>query len=483
MTLVPKREKMLQQYEGEGADLFDYELLKNYFFFVIGAARRRKLLAFSVLVLVIGGTLGALAVLPRTYHVEASLLAQRNQIISALGNPGRNVGGDDAPLRAASETVMRHDNLVAIVKQTDLVKLWPKSRAPILRLKDRVMERLRGPESEETRQAALVGLLVQRLNAKVGDGTVTISVDWPDGEMGVRIVEAAQQNFLEARHVAEISMISEAISILESHALQLRGQIDSAVKQIGVTHSAPIDHPDTEPAPDTKTARLQVMLEGKLRTIKDLEDFHSRQLAEMQARLTEQRQVYSELHPVVVEIRQRLEALQKQEPAQLASLHEEESDLKSEIAMRTGSKRNGPRAPVLGPLPSRIVRIDRLARETESGDPTIEHAKDELHFAMTKYGAVLDRIDSAQMELVTARAAFKYRYSVIVPAEVPRKPLKPKVPQIVTAGVLAALALALLAAAAADIRKGRIVESWQVKQYVALDILADVQTPAGSGRG
>ena len=102
---------------------------------------------------------------------------------------------------------------------------------------------------------------------------------------------------------------------------------------------------------------------------------------------------------------------------------------------------------------------------------------------MTKYGAVLDRIDSAQMELVTARAAFKYRYSVIVPAEVPRKPLKPKVPQIVTAGVLAALALALLAAAAADIRKGRIVESWQVKQYLALDILADVQTPAGSGRG
>jgi hypothetical protein len=481
MTLVPKRE-MLQQYEGEGADLFDYRLLKNYLFFVIGAARRRKLLAFSVLVLVIGGTIGALAVLPRTYHVEASLLAQRNQIISALGNPGRNVGGDDVPLRAASETVMRHDNLVAIVKQTDLVNLWPKSRAPILRLKDRVMERLRGPESSETRQAVLVGLLLQRLNAKVGDGTVTISVDWPDGEMGVRIVEAAQQNFLEARHVAEISMISEAISILESHALQLRGQIDNAVKQIGVVRSAPIAE-DSEPAPDNKTARLQVMLEGKLRTIKDLEDFHSRQLAEMQARLTEQRQVYSELHPVVVEIRQRLEALQKQEPAQLASLREEESDLKSEIAMRTGFKRNGPRALVLGPLPSRIVRIDRLARETESGDPTIEHAKDELHFAMTKYGAVLDRIDSAQMELVTARAAFKYRYSVIAPAEVPRKPLKPKVPQVVAAGVFAGLALALFAAAAADIRKGRIVEGWQVTRYLGLDILADVHMPGGAGRG
>ena len=69
---------------------------------------------------------------------------------------------------------------------------------------------------------ALVGLLEKRLQVYIGDGTVTIMIDWANDEMAFRLVEAAQQNFLEARHVSEISSISEAISILEGHASGVR---------------------------------------------------------------------------------------------------------------------------------------------------------------------------------------------------------------------------------------------------------------------
>jgi hypothetical protein len=38
------------------------------------------------------------------------------------------------------------------------------------------------------------------------------------------------------------------------------------------------------------------------------------------------------------------------------------------------------------------------------------------------------RIDGANMELEIARTAFKYRYTVVTPAEVPHKPKKADLP-------------------------------------------------------
>jgi hypothetical protein len=58
---------------------------------------------------------------------------------------------------------------------------------------------------------------------------VTIGIDWPDPNMGYRLVESAQQHFLEARHAQDISMIAETISIIEGHTARLRENIDQAV--------------------------------------------------------------------------------------------------------------------------------------------------------------------------------------------------------------------------------------------------------------
>src|SRR5206468_1114555 len=58
-------------------------------------------------------------------------------------------------------------------------------------------------------------------------------------------------------------------------------------------------------------------------------------------------------------------------------------------------------------------------------DPVIGYAQSRIQFDSQKYNSLLDRIDSARIELDTARAAFKYRYNVIKPPQVPRKPIKP----------------------------------------------------------
>jgi uncharacterized protein involved in exopolysaccharide biosynthesis len=86
------------------------------------------------------------------------------------------------------------------------------------------------------------------------------------------------------------------------------------------------------------------------------------------------------------------------------------------------------------------------------------------------------RIDSARIEQDTARAAFKYRYSVVRPASVPRKPEKPNVPVLIAAAVIAALFLGLVVGALRDFTSGRLVEPWQVERALGLQVLSKVKT-------
>ncbi len=45
-------------------------------------------------------------------------------------------------------------------------------------------------------------------------------------------MDAAQQNFLEQRHTAEVSTIAETIAILEGHASNLHEAIESSVEDL-----------------------------------------------------------------------------------------------------------------------------------------------------------------------------------------------------------------------------------------------------------
>jgi uncharacterized protein involved in exopolysaccharide biosynthesis len=93
---------------------------------------------------------------------------------------------------------------------------------------------------------------------------------------------------------------------------------------------------------------------------------------------------------------------------------------------------------------------------------------------MEKYDTLLDRLNSARIELDTARAAFKYRYTIVRPPQLPKRPVKPKVPFVLGAGVLAATVLAVIAAALADLRSGRILETWQVERALGLEVLGEL---------
>lgn len=464
--------------------LVDVAQVKNWVGFVLHSLGRRKGVVVLTFLLTVGATVGLLAILPRTYHVDAQLLTQRNTVMPALGNPGRTVPTDaNVPTRAAAETVLRRDNLLSLMKQTDLLNRWEQKRTPVLRLKDWLVQQI-APPSEEDRINAMVGLLEKRFNVTTGESTVTIGIDWPDAQMGYALVDNALQNFLEQRHSAEVSSIAETIAILESHAADLREQIDSTLEDIK-RGQAPVSKPvkvDPVPPPPRRdpaveaakaqAAEVKVMIEAKRRAINELDDFRRRRLAELQTELAQKRAVYADAHPAVAQILQSISALQEDSP-QLAALRKDERDLLSEYERLSAKRSEGASA---------LPRASEVAPRRKASDPPEpnvegEYSRTRLRFAMEKYDVLLDRINSARIELDTARAAFKYRYSIVRPPQLPKRAEKPKVPLVLAAGVMAAIALSIVAAALADLRSGRVLESWQVERGLGLEVLGQVPRP------
>jgi uncharacterized protein involved in exopolysaccharide biosynthesis len=462
--------------------LFDYPEFWNYVRFVLRAPRRHPWLAACVWLAVVSAAVVALMLLPKRYHVESQILAQRNQVIATLGNPGRAIPWDaDAPTRAAPEIILRRENLVAIIKQTGLMDRWESGRAPAQRMKDRIMRALHGPLGDQEKLDSLVGTLEKKLTVWTGDGTVSISIDWADPQIAYRLVEAAQQNFLETRHVSELAAISEAISILQEHANDARDEIGRLTEELqksphAPAHAAPKPVRVATPRPvSPELLEMKAMIRAKQSNIQELEAFRQKRLAELQAQLAQEKTIYAEAHPNVRALQESIDALANESP-QLAALRDDEKRLRLDYVARGGRPedldvdRAAATAEKFSPQEATV-----LAMASSVDDPSTDYVHGRLRSVSAKYASFLDRIDSAQIELDTARAAFKYRYTVIRPAQLPKAPNAPTPAAMLLAAVLAGLVLAVLVPAARDLYTGVLVQSWQIEQQLNLPVLGEIK--------
>src|SRR5258708_1666446 len=97
---------LAEEVDDEEGESFDLAALKDYAGFVPHAAARHKVLSLCIFAVVVGLAQAVAWALPRSYHVESRLLAQRNQVIGALAIPSRVMPDTaDAPTRLAAETV------------------------------------------------------------------------------------------------------------------------------------------------------------------------------------------------------------------------------------------------------------------------------------------------------------------------------------------------------------------------------------------
>ncbi len=504
----------------DDASLFDRrdrETARLYAQFAVGSVRRHRLLALLVFTSIMGATIGSFFLLPRAYHVEAKALAQPNSALTVHGDGP----GAESLTRVAADTVLRQDNLLALMEKTDLLRYMHDHRAPAQRARDALMRLLRGhEESEADRVDTLERLLAEKLTVwtsdsagNAGGSTVTIAIDWSDAPMACRLVDGAQRGFLDARYAREITALAESIDILRRHTSSLQSDIDVAVGAIEKARAQreptptgpepllsaavtarprPVRRPSAthSATPDPELDQLHAQVQAKLHAIDELEAARARRLGDLQGRLAEARATLTESHPTIADLKHQI-ALASVESATVTSLRQEAAAARADAAARDAQLR-GPESPAIvwttatagsgggasatpPQVPSDVLRLSLDLREDR--DPGMVYARGQLRDAMEKYAAMRAQIQTAQIDLETAQAAFKYRYTVVTPARLPKNPTVPNVPLVTLAAFVAALAAGLLMALAADLRRGRVLERWQVERLLDRPILGEITLP------
>ena len=496
--------------EGGESKPIDLKLVLNILAYAVGSVLRHRRIALILFTCIFGGTVAALFLLPKTYHVETKLFVQRNAALAVKGD-----NQNEGPSHSAEETIMRRDNLVAIVRQVDLPHEWYKRRAPLAHLKDVFDRAVAKPEAEQDTVQWMADVLAKKMKVwSFTEGVIQISLDWPDPEMALRLINTAVQNYLDSRRATEVTAIEEQVAILQSHAASLRADIDTSVDAIEKLRekrlakpaasvaslpAAPSSAPPPVPAavgpspatppkraqPDPELARLKTTIEAKQRAISDLEEFRRRRLSELNASLAEKSATYTENHPVIIDLRQTIASLSAESP-EVTALRADVERLQKEFDEKTAAAEEDSRvaiAPIgMGrvgappPLPNSIIRIEQ--EPADDRDPEMMYARTQLRDAMDKYSGLRAQIGTAQIDLDTAQAAFKYRYTVVEPPLYPKKPTKPNGLLVVLGGLVGALVVGILTAVAMDMRKGRFEATWQIERALDLPLLAEVDVKA-----
>ncbi len=348
---------------------------------ILRAPLRRRGLAVSVLAIGVLATVAAVLFTPRVYVVTTRILAQRNLVMPSLGNPRRSVPNEsDAPTRAASDMILRRDNLVAMIREADLLARWERERPPLLLVGDRVTAALSDPLTGAERERALVSVLEKSLRVQTSDSTIKITVEWSDPQTAFDIVSLAQRTFLSQKSDLEISIIADTMGILTAEAERQRTAVDEAFSRV-------VQIRDPELAPEAPSS--------------------------------------------------------------------------------------SPRGVAAKPAAPGAAAAEAARDEP----PELTSAKETLLVATRRYEDLMDRIDSARIELQSAQAAFKYRYTIVEPPELPRKAARPSAAVLGGFGLVLGVLLAIFVAAAADLASRRFVEVWQVRSRLGVPILATVEEP------
>jgi uncharacterized protein involved in exopolysaccharide biosynthesis len=478
--------------------------------FASRSPRRHPRLALTVFAVTAVVSLLAAAKLPRTYGTETKILAQRNLIMAALGNPRRSIPQDaDAPTRGVVEAILERENLIAVVKDADLIDRWMASRSTLMRWKDQLVERLGAKPSEEDRMRAMVAILEKKVTVTTDEGVITIGAQWDSPQIVYDIVSATQRRFLDRRAEMETSTIVDTIAILETDAGKARAALSTNLAEvIRLANEAPPSRaaaPSTAPAsgdaapvavapraPKTSSEdaasiaaarEIEAKLESKRKEIRNLEEPWERTIADQRAKLAELKSTYASAHPLVLEQERKLSDISTP-PADLVALRLEEKallaredELPASVTGPYGLAATTP-APAGGgaTTPTPHAAVAESPRERDD-PPALVAARARLQTATRKYEDIVDRIDGAKIELETARAAFKYRYRVTLPPEIPTKALKPNPPLLAGGGIVLGVLLGLFAALAKDIVAGRFLEVWQVRRRLPVPLLAEVDEP------
>jgi uncharacterized protein involved in exopolysaccharide biosynthesis len=392
---------------------------------VVRAALRRSRVSIVVVTLIFtaAGVLAA-RVTPQSFSTDARLLVRKADLMPALAHPRRSVpSGSDNLTQSAGDFVRDRQALRAIVERYDLTTRWDRDRAPLLKLKDDLMARLRGPVPEADRVEALVDVLARRILVTVNGEVITVWARWSDAATAVDIVEGATDAYLQARRRVDIDAIADTYTLLERSVEAARLDVERHVETTrlvtrrrpsGMVPAALTAEPVRVVEDPQRDRRAQLL--AAERTADTLAAAHATTVRTLETQLAERISRATDRHPDVIALRRQLE--QTRVVPESVTQARAEADALRDVIDRTEQTER----PVVRSAP-RVLAAGLAPLATE--DEGAMYARALLESSIASYQDLLDRLSNTRIELDTARAAFDYRYALISGARTPNRPDSP----------------------------------------------------------
>ncbi len=466
-----------QPYE-EDTSLFDWALVWNVFLFVLRAPTRHKAVASLSFLSVASMSVIAIYLVPFKYRADAGVLARPNPLMGALSTGvNREL---DTPTRFAREAILKRENLKVLVQDTHLVSRALQERPALVRAKHALVAALTGHEPTLSQmEEGMVETLEDRLIIDVNNDTVSFSFQWWDPGIAFEVVQGAVKNFLNVRHTSEITTIGEAIATLEGHRARLESDIDDRIAELESYQAMERSKkkPDGRPAlvagpprSDRDLMRLESTLAARKQAVTDLESFRQQRIAQVRAELMQQESTYAADHPTLASTRRVLATLNEPSP-QVQELAAEIDKLEREVQQKRGSSSSSSSSAFA------IAQLGGLRDQYADQAPRSNFEWRQLELLLDQYWHLMGRINQSRLEMETAQATFNDRYSVISPPTVPDRPMKPYGLLFLFGGITGGIAFALFSTTVLDLRRGVVLERWQVEKRLALPVIAEIRRP------
>ena len=410
----------------------------NYVPIILWQRRYYVLVCFLLMLAV--GVVAAFG-LPRTYRSTATLLVQSQDLPTSMVDSPTSSAVEQRVARIREQVLSRGD-LIQLIEQNDL---YP-------------MERREQPLSkviEKMRHSTGIGALSSDIGQQSGTQNKTIAIamsfDYPDPGKAQSVLQSYVSKFLtmdsqdvEDQATLTVRFLQDQANKLQSQISDLEGQLTSLKSRNG-TALATSGMP---PMLDTGSITAQIAaLQSENRQLiaqSRRPAGRSDALASAEAALAAAQSQYSDTHPDVIALRERVRELR-----QIAASAAPDTSLQEQIAANNASIRQ-----LMQQRDETMARANAAVAGSARAPAIMEEAmqlENRATALRNQYQQVSENLLKAQNSARMATEQRAERLSLVEPASLPDQPFSPNRPFLIAAAAAAGLALGLLLALAIEL--------------------------------
>jgi polysaccharide biosynthesis transport protein len=431
--------------------------------------QRRFYILACFLALLLVGTVAAF-ILPRTYRSTATLLVQSQDLPTSIVEAPA-AGDVEQRIARIRQQVLSRGDLIQLIEQNDLYSDERRSK-PL----STIIEKMR----HSTTVAALSSDIGQQSGSKNNTIAIGMSFDYTDPVKAQTVLQSFVAKFLSMSSEDVENQASLTVRFLQDQANKLQAQITAIEGQLTglkARNGAALASSGAPPLIDTGSFSAQITSlqnENRQLMLQTRRPTTSSPLAAAEAALSAAQARYSDSHPDVVALRERViqlrgsqqnsndaDIIQEQIAANNTAIHQLMAQRDAALSRANSAMAGQARAPA----------IMEQAMQLENRASTLR----------SQYQQVSENLLKAQNSARMASEQRAERLSLVEPANLPDRPYSPNRLMLIAGGAAAGLGLGLLLALGLELLKKPVRSPRQIEQ-LGLPIIGVVPLIKAKGR-